>query len=485
MAKAQVYKANDPKAPQFPANFKVIKRAVLQKTDIADGKNNNKYYNVELHDGGTCFRVFTHYGRTDDLETKGANAGVKECRFFSSLSAASSEYDSIYREKTGPKKGYQELALASTKVGSQVAQGMSSGHIDEKTKERLNAKDDPEKKAKAPPVSTLPSVIRELVACLYQEATGALVSSAAKVQITGKGVETPLGILTIGQIEKGEDVLKRIYEVLKSGAALLTGSGPVQTRLAILSSEFYQAVPHKIGRTKESIAAAIIKTLQTVEEKQELLQLMRDMLVVSGDKQDTLVTDDVDQKYQALGCELVEVTGTGFAELHAFVMKSQIRSRVRSIERIYTVKRNGEHEVFEDSLGNHKKLFHGSRAKNWMGLLSRGILLPKIVQTMGVNRTDAGWLGNGLYFGDSACTPVFYTSNSRRGTRFMAVAQVALGKVKDYTKITYGIEQAPKGFDSCHGVRRKSGVISDFEDDEFVIYRTTQQKMLYLVEFNA
>jgi poly [ADP-ribose] polymerase len=473
MAKAQVYKANDPKQPQFPTDFKVVRRAVLQKTDIADGKNNNKYYGLELHDGGSSFRVFTHYGRTDDLETKGDHAGVKECRYFSTLNAASAEYDSIYREKTGPKKGYKELALASTKIGSHAAKGTSSGHIDAKTQERLATKDDPEKKAKAPPVSVLPPTIRDLVACLYQEATGALVASSAKVNITAKGVETPLGILTIGQIEKGEGLLKDLYEQIKTG-------GHAWARL---SSEYYTAIPHKIGRSRSAIDAAMIRTLEQVAAEQELLSLMRDMLIVSGDKQDTLVTDDVDQKYQALNCELVELSGSAFIEMRDFVMKTQLKNRVRSVQRVFTVKRKGEHEVYDFKIGNDKKLFHGSRAKNWMGLLSRGILLPKVVQTMGVNRTDAGWLGNGLYFGDVSCTPVYYTSPSKRGTRFMTIAQVALGKMKDFTKITYGLNEPPAGFDSCHGVRRKSGVFSDFDDDEYVVYRTNQQKMLYLVEF--
>ena len=30
---------------------------------------------------------------------------------------------------------------------------------------------------------------------------------------------------------------------------------------------------------------------------------------------------------------------------------------------------------------------------------------------------------------------------------------VALGKMKDFTKITYGLAAPPTGFDSCHGVR--------------------------------
>jgi hypothetical protein len=57
-------------------------------------------------------------------------------------------------------------------------------------------------------------------------------------------------------------------------------------------------------------------------------------------------------------------------------------------------------------------LRRGSRIPNWVGILSRGILLPKIVVSLGVNRTDAGWLGNGIYFGDAICTSAEPVSRS-------------------------------------------------------------------------
>lgn len=62
----------------------------------------------------------------------------------------------------------------------------------------------------------------------------------------------------------------------------------------------------------------------------------------------------------------------------------------------------------------------------------------------------------------------------------MAIAQVALGHVKQYEEITYGIKAPPKGYHSCHGVRG-----TEFEDDEFVVYDEKQQKLAYLVEFRG
>jgi poly [ADP-ribose] polymerase len=67
----------------------------------------------------------------------------------------------------------------------------------------------------------------------------------------------------------------------------------------------------------------------------------------------------------------------------------------------------------------------------------------------------------------------------------MAVARVALGKMKDYTKITYGLNAPPEGYHSTHGVRNQPGKPSEFEDDEYVVYTTQQQRQEYLVELVA
>jgi poly [ADP-ribose] polymerase len=160
-----------------------------------------------------------------------------------------------------------------------------------------------------------------------------------------------------------------------------------------------------------------------------------------------------------------------------------VKTKSIKVGNVFTLRREPEWRAFTEQIGNQRLMFHGSRIRNWVGILSRGILLPKIVVSLGVNRTDAGWLGNGIYFGDAACTSAFYTSPGRSGTRYMSLARVALGRMKDYTKITYGLAGPPSGYDSCHGVRHSSKQGSQFADDEYVIYNPAQQKLEYLAEF--
>jgi len=206
------------------------------------------------------------------------------------------------------------------------------------------------------------------------------------------------------------------------------------------------------------------------------LQLMRDMLNVNGDG-GVLVSNEVDKKYGALNCTFEALPPAEFKKMKAYIEGSTVKASV-SVKNLWKIRRKGELEVFTKDIGNKRQLFHGSSPKNWVGILSRGLLLPKIVTALGVSRTDGGWLGNGIYFGDAACTSKYYAAAGKRGTKFMTVAEVALGKMQEYRSITYGIEKPKKGYDSCWGVRGSS-----FSDDEYVIYDEKQQYLQYLVEF--
>lgn len=472
---AQVYKYGKPGTPKFPEDFEIVKKAVLQVTDIKN--NNNKYYAIELHKKGSKFRIFTHYGRTDDLETK-PDAGVKECRFADDLEEANDIYADIYLQKTSKRKGYKEVSLASSKIGSQKARGTSSGEIDEKTIEKLAKKGKKsEPKTAVKKIDVSPGV-QTLLKYIFSEATNTLTETVS-AQITANGIETPLGVLTIGQIEQGEKVLDEIYPLLKKKKIHMDD-------LIHLSSVFYTSIPHRIGRTREAIASAVIDDLKDFKQKQDTLQLMKDMLNVNGEAGgNVLFTAETQSQYQSLNCDIVALDSSDkiYKEMAQYLIKSQVYKHIK-VKNVFTVKRPNEWKEFASDVSNHRMLFHGSSVENWVGLLSRGILLPKVVVKLGVDRTDEGWLGSGIYFGDAADTAANYAGEGEKGTSFMAIAKVALGKVKDYYEITYGLKAPPKGYDSCHGVRDDEGE-SEFDDDEYVIYDGKQQRMEYLVEFTS
>lgn len=469
MGDVQVWKEGTSGEPKFPSKFDVKKKAVLQVTDI--NSNKNKYYAIELHvAAGSKYRVYTHYGRTDDLDSN-PNAGMRESRYLNSIYDAEIIYNKIYKEKTSARKGYKELNLASSKIGSKQSFGQSSGTIDDKTLKKLAVK-----QTKSVPVTTvtIPVPVQELVANLYHEATNAL-TKVVNATITANGIETPLGVLTLGQIDAGQKVLDELaQEVSKKKVS----TDACQT----LSGQFYTLIPHRFGRSKANILAAVICQPSQVNDKQDTLQLMRDMLKVNG-KTNVLINPKIEKKYIALGCEIgyLDKTSAKFKDIATYIKKSKdTYGSAPDIKNIYTLRREDEFKAFKD-VGNKKLLFHGSDAANWVGILSRGLLLPKLVTKYGVSRTDGGWLGNGIYFGDSISTSMGYAGSGKRDTSYIAIANVALGKMKEYKEITYGLNSPPKGFNSCHGNPKGC---SEFDDNEFVIYAHNQQRLEYLIELD-
>jgi hypothetical protein len=126
-------------------------------------------------------------------------------------------------------------------------------------------------------------------------------------------------------------------------------------------------------------------------------------------------------------------------------------------------------------------------------------------------------LGHGIYFGHADTAAGYAGRSQKRQTAFMLMLDVALGKMKDYDTITYGLTKPPAGFNSCHGeswemwtvnlsqfmssqVTRPMHAFSvrwfddlyifagvsgtQFYDDEFVIYSGDQQRIQYLIEFS-
>jgi hypothetical protein len=90
---------------------------------------------------------------------------------------------------------------------------------------------------------------------------------------------------------------------------------------------------------------------------------------------------------------------------------------------------------------------------NWLGILSRGVLPPKRVTTLGVKRTDEGLLGAGMYFGETAATSAKYSAVGQKGYRMMLVATVALGNIKDYHQPNPDLTKPPLNFHRCAGLR--------------------------------
>jgi hypothetical protein len=72
-------------------------------------------------------------------------------------------------------------------------------------------------------------------------------------KISSKGVETPLGLLALQQIERGEHVLNELEKII--------GDKSLEDEITKLSGEFYSLIPHKLGKTKAQIKACFCDIL--------------------------------------------------------------------------------------------------------------------------------------------------------------------------------------------------------------------------------
>uniref|UniRef100_A0A8C2CTZ4 Poly [ADP-ribose] polymerase n=1 Tax=Cyprinus carpio TaxID=7962 RepID=A0A8C2CTZ4_CYPCA len=219
-----------------------------------------------------------------------------------------------------------------------------------------------------------------------------------------------------------------------------------------------------------------------VSQKLDLCQLIRDIVNVS---EATLGSPSPSSlgKYRALRCS-IEVVPPQNPEFH--VVSQLLQDRPVQIQQILRVSRGVELQLFREDLGNIKPLLHSTSSSSFVGILSRGLLLPRVgVEQHGIERTDIGNLGGGIYFSDSLKTSVKYSKPSvTDGSRLLLVCEVALGRCKDLLKKDTTLTCAPDGYHSVHGVHRSPNRLSEFEDDEFVVYNTEQIRMKYVVQYS-
>ncbi|KAE8627491.1 hypothetical protein XENTR_v10007023 [Xenopus tropicalis] len=279
----------------------------------------------------------------------------------------------------------------------------------------------------------------------------------------------PVNSISLSDVSKAEGVLLWVRK------ALDTGVEPSDIRKAM--AEFYQLIPHK-----EPLQVNIDVTL--VSSKQDLCQRIQDIVNVCEINSGELNPSSF-AKYRALQCRIehIDPESEEFLQVSQQVLEKQRSDEFINIIKIFRVSKSSEATEFERNLGNVKPLLHASTPHSFVGILHRGLILPKSTED-DLLRTDTGNLGSGIYFRDSISTSVKYSEPAvTNGARLIVVCDVALGNCKDVYKRDFSLTAAPSGFHSVHGVRQIPGAKSDFEQDEFVVYKKDQVAMRYVVQF--
>lgn len=462
----------------FPSDYDVVRVATLNKCDLTGG--NNKFYQIEAHvskgNGKSQYRLYSRYGRV------GAH-GVEEERWPDQNRAALDEaFDSLKKEKTSKRKGYVEVQVAQTAVGSSVANQQVLS--DDVKKDKITATDD----RKVPTLQLAPATAK-LVDRLFMEA-----GKAVRSQLSGTlstTAKNPLGTLTLTQIKEGERILADVQALLAKSPSLVD---TIDRRLLDLSNQFYSAIPQVMEKRPRPtqgksamdkwLKGMALNNAKILDDKQELLDLLGDVQgLVSG-----FATNDTAKRYQEIGCdyELLNKSDPSWKRVNDYVQSQRGSNhhwscKVANIWRIGVAGQRKKHAPSMKEVGNIKPLFHGSGPQNILGICKHGLLM----RPPGVYITGS-MFGNGLYFADSASKSEQYSfgrfgGGSGRGTTyFMFVADVALGKIMKYRSAQTSLTKPPRGYNSVMGEKGAS-----LYHNEYIIYSLNQHILQYLIEFST
>ncbi|KAL1268030.1 hypothetical protein QQF64_033393 [Cirrhinus molitorella] len=422
----RVYKEGDHDLPEFPSYFRVAKYSIFERVKP------KALCVLELQSAkgraGQQYRVLCSVLR--EAET----AVVQDKRVFCVTSEDAVEaYLQLMKEME--TEGFTKIHTLPPEVERLASYSLQQLLLEEK----LNC-------------STLSQEVGVFVELVWTEALGSL----------NNILTVPVSSISLNDVSRVEGLLLQAQKTQKEGEvkALLE---EVNTLLPLRMID--PPSKHKL-----------------VSQKLDLCQLIRDIINVS---EATLGSPSPSSlgKYRALRCS-IEVVSPQNPEFH--VVSQLLQDKPVQIQQILRVSRGVELQLFREDLGNIKPLLHSTSPSSFVGILSRGLLLPRIgVEQHGIERTDIGNLGGGIYFSDSLKTSVKYSKPSvTDGSRLLLVCEVALGRCKDLLKKDTTLTCAPDGYHSVHGVQRTPNRLSEFEDDEFVVYNTEQIRLKYVVQYS-
>ncbi|CAL8240846.1 unnamed protein product [Merluccius merluccius] len=304
---------------------------------------------------------------------------------------------------------------------------------------------------------SLPQEVAVFVELLWTEALGCL-DNVLSVPVTN---------LSLNDVSRAEGHLLQARRLLKEGR---------QQDASSALADLYALLPHRESPPP-------VPTARHLSLKLDLCQLIRDMLNVGEISLRSPAALSMG-KYRSLRCG-IEMVPPETAEFQTVV--TLLSDRKVQVLQVLRVSRWEEQQTFEKKVGNIKPLLHSTAPSNFVGILSRGLLLPCVgAEDHGIERTDVGYLGTGIYFTDSMCTSLKYSEPTETdGSRLVLVCDVALGRSRQVTKKDPSLTRPPDTYHSIHGLRQTPATRSEFVDDEYVVYSPGQVMLRYVVQFTV
>ena len=225
-----------------------VKRWTLNFTDVIN--NNNKYYNMEVvKSDGNKFYLFTQYGRV-------GGTAAKEYRSCDSQVQAESEGEKIVKSKL--KKGYVEVKLARSDVGSEVGKTKVDTNVSIESLKRMGAT----VVEKEEVASTLHPQVQDLVRTWF-----GVTEQFIELNLDTK--KCPLGQLSMDQLDLARQILGEARNQLAS-------KKPDVPELNKLTNQYYSNIPHNFGYRRLDADALRLDTNEKLDKAFDILDVFGD-----------------------------------------------------------------------------------------------------------------------------------------------------------------------------------------------------------------
>lgn len=420
--------------------------------------NNNKFWEYIIYDDNS-------------LEVKWGRVGTVGQSKKSSAFNRSKDVDAKVREKTG--KGYREIkiiteVIAPTKQNTASQQVIHAAAVEQLTNNN----------------SALSGLVTELVKANKHEL---FVASGGKMDVdlsTGI-VSTPIGVVGKENIVEARSYLNNMIPFIKA-------QDFDNKQFTSALNEYLMRVPQKVGSVRgwhrffvidDNGIARQMSLLDQLDASVDLAESRLKQAALGGNNNTVATMPSLFNASIAPVSDplvLKRIEQLFLSTLNS----SHVSSRLRPV-RVFEVKIDHMHGAFMNDgakLSDIRELWHGTRKFNVLSILKNGLIIPP---THGGTYQIAGRMfGNGVYHSSLSSKALNYSygywDNGAKDTNcFMFLNDVAMGNF--YVPRSY-TESLPKaGYDSTWAIPGKSGI----QNDEMIVYRTSQCNIKYLIEFDS
>jgi poly [ADP-ribose] polymerase 2/3/4 len=353
----------------------VIYDAALNQTN--SGKNNNKFYRLQLLKSAGSHKTWTRWGRVGE---RGQSALLGD----GTLADALKQFSKKFKDKSGlpwddrglpPKPNKYAFVERSYDPDSEDEDG------DVSSKAKAEKDEDEDEESEKELVCTLEKPVQDLLGLIFN----ASYLTAALSDLKYDAQKLPLGKLSKSTILKGFQALKDLSELLNDpalGPSKYNKSSAAATE--DLSNLFYSLIPHDFGRNRPPVIASGPQLKREIELLDSLsdMKAAADIMKLDNKK---LVNEKhpLDVKFEALGMNEMSVLNhktEEFKLLENYLQGSKGDTHHHSykVQDIFRIERQGENDRFDQSIfskvkSDRRLLWHGSRSTNFGGILSQGL----------------------------------------------------------------------------------------------------------------